>query len=205
MADAETLPPASAAVANRLEHADTLEGMPHAGTEAKGAGHHAEPTALGLDATMWVAGAMAILILVAIWKGVPRLIGGMLDKQIAAIRTRLAEAEQLRIEAEGLREENARKVAGVETQAAAMVAHADEEAQALVAKARKDADELVKRRTKMAEDKIAAAERAALDQVRAHAADAAAKAAAAIIAQKHDAGADKPLVDSTIAVLSRLN
>ncbi len=206
MANTQTLPPASAEVANRLENADKLEGMPHAGTEAKaGAEHHAEPTALGLDATMWVAAAMGILILVAIWKGVPKLIGGMLDKQIAAIRTRLAEAEQLRAEAEALRDEYAAKLAGVETQAAAMVAHADEEAKALVAKAKADADELVKRRAKMAEDKIAAAERAALDQVRAHAADAAAKAAAAIIAQKHDAGADKPLVDSTIAGLSRLN
>ena len=206
MADTQTLPAASAEVANRLEHADTLEGMPHAGTETKGgAEHHAEPTALGLDATMWVAAAMAILILVALWKGVPKLIGGMLDKQIAAIRTRLAEAEQLRIEAEALRDEYARKLAGVETQAAAMVAHADEEAKALVAKAKSDADELVKRRAKMAEDKIAAAERAAIDQDRARTAEAAAKAAAAIIAEKYDAGADKPLVDSTIAGLSRLN
>lgn len=204
MAD-ETLPPASAAVANRLENADKLEGMPHAGTEAKGTDHHAAPTALGLDSTMWVAAAMAILILVALWKGVPKLIGAMLDKQIAAIRTRLAEAEQLRTEAEALRDEYAAKLAGVETQAAAMVAHADEEAKALVAKAKKDAEDLVKRRTKMAQDKIGAAERAALDAVRTHAAEAATKAAAAIIAHKHDAGADKPLVDSTIAGLSRLN
>lgn len=205
MADTHPLPPASAEVANRLENADKLEGMPHTGTEAPGAAPHAEPTALGLDATMWVAAAMAILVLVALWKGVPRLIGGLLDRQIAAIRTRLAEAEQLRTEAEALRDEYARKLAGVETQAAAMVEHADEEAKALVAKARKDADELINRRAKMAQDKIAAAERAALDQVRARAAEAAAKAAASIIAQKHDAGADRPLVDRTIAALSRLN
>lgn len=201
----ENLPAASAEVANRLEHADRAEGMPHAGTGAPGAEHHAEPTALGLDATMWVAAAMAILLLVALWKGVPRLIGGMLDKQIAGIRARLAEAEQLRTEAEALRDEYARKLAGVETQAAEMVAHADEEAKALIAKAKVDAEELVKRRGKMAEDKIAAAERAAINEVRARTAEAATKAAATIIAQKHDAGADKPLVDQTIAGLSRLN
>jgi F-type H+-transporting ATPase subunit b len=205
MANTNELPPASAAVANRLEHADTAEGMPHAGTEAAGAVPHAAPSVLGLDATMWVALAMAILIAVAVWKGVPKLIGGMLDKQIAGIRARLDEAKALRAEAEALRNEYAAKLAGIEAQAAAMVAHAEEESRALVAKAQTDADELMKRRARMAEDKIAAAERAALDEVRAKVADAAAKAAAAIIAQKHDAGADKALVDRTIAGIATLN
>jgi len=205
MAEATNLPPASAAVANRLDQADKLEGMPREGTTTPGGPPHAEPKALGLDATMWVAAAMAILILVAIFKGVPRLIGGMLDKQIAAIRSRLDEARALRAEAEALRDEYARKIADIEAQAAQMVAHADEEARALIAKARLDADDLIKRRARMAEDKIAAAERAAIDEVRARTADAAARAAATIIAQKHDAGADKALVDRTIAGLSRLN
>ena len=50
-----------------------------------------------------------------------------------------------------------------------------------------------------------AAERAAVQAIRAKAAEAAAKAAATIIAQKHDAGADKALVDKTIAGLGRFN
>jgi F-type H+-transporting ATPase subunit b len=53
----------------------------------------------------------------------------------------------------------------------------------------------------MAEDKIAAAERAAIAEVRARAADAAANAAAKLIAQGHDAKADKALVDRTISTL----
>lgn len=201
----ENLPPASADVANRLDRADKLEGMPHAGTATPDGPPHAEPKALGLDATMWVAAAMAILIAVAIFKGVPRLIGGLLDRQIAGIRSRLDDARTLRAEAEALRDEYARKIASIEAQAAEMVAHADDEARALIAKAKADADELVKRRAKMAEDKIAAAERAAIEEVRARTADAAAKAAATIIAQKHDAVADKAMVDRTIAGLSRLN
>lgn len=200
----QALPPASAEVAERLEQADKLQGMPKASTE-KAAAPHVEARALGLDTTMWVAAAMAILLLVAIFKGVPKLIGGMLDKQIAAIRSRLDEAKSLRAEAEALRDEYARKIASVEQEAAAMVAHADEEAKSLIAKARADADDLVKRRAKMAEDKIAAAERAAIDEVRARTAAAATKAAAAIIAHKHDANADRALVDQTIAGLSRLN
>lgn len=203
---------ASDPVAHNLSQAEHGKGMPlppesgaKALTTEEGA-HHPEPASFGIvDATVWVSVAMAVFIAILLWKKVPGLITRGLDGQIAAIKARLDEAKALRAEAEALRDEYARKIASVEAQAAEMVAHADEEAKALIAKAKKDADELVKRRGKMAEDKIAAAERAALDQVRARAADAAAKAAASIIAQKHDAGADKALVDNTIAGLSRLN
>jgi F-type H+-transporting ATPase subunit b len=57
----------------------------------------------------------------------------------------------------------------------------------------------------MAEDKIAGAERTAIAEVRARAADAATRAAATIIAQRHGAEADKTLVDRTIAGLGKLN
>ena len=86
-----------------------------------------------------------------------------------------------------------------------MIAHAEAEAQALIAKANVDAAELVERRAKMAEDKIAAAERAALAEVRAKTANAAASAAAMLIAARHGADADKALVDRTIAGLGRPN
>jgi F-type H+-transporting ATPase subunit b len=201
-------------VAENLSEARHGEGMavPDTGVKAVTIEHggpseaHANPAIFGvLDATVWVSIAMAVFIALLIWKKVPALITRGLDGQIAAIKARLDEAKALRAEAEALRDEYARKIASVESQAAEMVAHADDEAKALIAKAKKDADELVKRRTRMAEDKIAAAERAALDEVRARTVDAAAKAAASIIATKHDAGADKALVDQTISGLSRLN
>src|SRR6185503_20188128 len=50
-----------------------------------------------------------------------------------------------------------------------------------------EAEALIERRTRMAEDKIAAEERSAVEQLRASAADAAAKAAARLIAERHDA------------------
>lgn len=186
--------------------------MPKTGRDAVkveqgGIGHenHPDPRALGLDGTAWVALAMAVFIVILLVRKVPAVITRLLDKRIAEIAARLDEAKRLRAEAEALRAEYARKIASVEAQAAEMIAHADEEAKALVAKAEADAAELVARRGKMAEDKIAAAERTALAQVRAKAADAATQAAAAIIAQKHDASADKALVDRTIAGLNRLN
>ena len=92
-----------------------------------------------------------------------------------------------------------------EADAAAMREHAHEEARQIVAKAEADAADLMTRRAKMAEDKIAAAERSAIAEVRAKAASAAAAAAADLIAQKHDAGADKAIVDRTIAGLGRPN
>jgi F-type H+-transporting ATPase subunit b len=55
----------------------------------------------------------------------------------------------------------------------------------------------------MAEDKIGAAERAAIAEVRAKAATAAAAAAELLIRQRHDADADKAMVDRTITTLGR--
>jgi F-type H+-transporting ATPase subunit b len=86
-----------------------------------------------------------------------------------------------------------------------MLAHADEEAKAVLAKAEADAQELTQRRAKMAEDKIAAAERSAVQAIRAKAAEAATQAAAALLAEKHGAEADKALVNRTIAGLGRPN
>ena len=62
---------------------------------------------------------------------------------------------------------------------------------------------LIARRKQMAEDRIAAAEAGALAEVRAATAKAATAAAAALIAEKHDANADKALVDQAIASVAK--
>ncbi|MFD1789735.1 F0F1 ATP synthase subunit B [Sphingomonas floccifaciens] len=203
---------ANANTAPTLDQAIHEEGVPKTGGEALttehggvGPANHPDPALFGLDATVWVSLAMAVFLAVLVVKKVPSLITGLLDKQIAGIRQRLEEAKQLRAEAEALRDEYARKLTDVETQTRDIVAHAEEEAKALVAKAEADAADLVTRRAKMAEDKIAAAERTALAEVRAKTADAATKAAAALIAAKHGADADQALVDRTISGLGRLN
>jgi F-type H+-transporting ATPase subunit b len=54
----------------------------------------------------------------------------------------------------------------------------------------------------MAEDKIAAEERSAIEQLRSTAADAAAKAAARLIAERHDAATDAKLVDQAITEIA---
>lgn len=165
--------------------------------------HHeeAEATAFGINAGGWVALAMLVVFGIMLKAGVPKLVAGLLDKQIAEIRKQLDEAKNLRAEAEALRAQYAAKIAGAEADAAAMVEHAKHEAEAIVAAAEVQTTALIARREKMAQDKIGAAERAALADVRATAARAATMAAQGLIEANHDAKADKALVDAAIAGL----
>jgi len=159
---------------------------------------HAEPTAFGLTAPAWISLAMIVVIAIMLWKKVPGAIAGALDSKIALIRDQLAEAETLRKEAEALKAEYEAKSAGAENDRKALLERAKHEAEEIVAKAKTDAEALIDRRTRMAEDKIAAEERSAIEQLRASAAEAAAKAAARLIAERHDAGTDAKLVDQAI-------
>lgn len=169
-----------------------------------GVEHQAGPKALGFDATMLVGLAMLIVVLAMLWKKVPAAIGKALDSKIAVIRTQLDEAAELRKEAEALKAEYEAKARAAEGEAAAMVERARHEAEAICAKAETDAQALVERRTRMAEDKIAAEERAAVQELRATAADAAARAAAKIIAERGDGATDRSLVDQAIAGIGRV-
>ena len=178
------------------EHAATTEA-------AEGHGPIAEPTALGLDATAWVALAMLAVIAIMLWKKVPAAIGRALDKKIAGIREQLDEAARLRAEAEALRAEYEAKAAAAGAEAEAMLGRARHEADMIVQQAKTDAAALVERRTRMAEDKIAAAERSAIAEVRAKAVTAATIAAERLIRDQHDATADRAMVDRTIAGLGR--
>jgi F-type H+-transporting ATPase subunit b len=159
---------------------------------------HAEPSAFGLTAPMFIGLAMLVVFAILAWKKVPAAIGKALDSKIALIRDQLAEAEALRKEAEALKAEYEKKAKSVDKDRKALMERAKHEADEIVAKAKSDAEALIDRRTRRAEDKIAAEERSAVDQLRATAADAAARAAARLIGDRHDAGSDAKLVDQAI-------
>ena len=180
------------------EHPEAVASVQH----DAGGGDHAVPNFYGITAPMFISAAMLVVIAVMIWKKVPAAIGRALDAKIAVIRNQLAEAEALRKEAEALKAEYQAKADAAEGEAAAMLERARHEADAIVAKAQADAEALVARRTRMAEDKIAAEELAAVKQLRASAADAATRAAARLIAERHDAGADAALVDRAIGEIA---
>jgi F-type H+-transporting ATPase subunit b len=176
-----------------VEHPEAVASVQH-----DGGALHEEPTAFGLAAPAFISLAMIVVIAIMIWKKVPGAIGKALDAKIATIRDQLAEAESLRKEAEALKAEYEAKAASADNDRAALLERAKHEAEEIVAKAQRDAESLVERRTRMAEDKIAAEERAAIEQLRASAADAATKAAARLIAERHDAGTDAQIVDRAI-------
>ncbi len=205
MADTDTAAKVIHAEGMAPEGAANAEGLQGHTTAPGGVEHVADPTALGLNSTGWVAVAAIVVIALMLWKKVPAMIGKMLDTRIAGIRSQLDEATALRAEAEALRAEYEAKAKTGHAEAEAMKAHAHQEAAAIIAKAKAGAEDLMARRARMAEDKIAAAERAAIAEVRARAADAATRAAAALIAEHHGADADKAMVDRSIAGLSRLN
>ena len=162
---------------------------------------HAEPTALGLTPTGWVALAMIAVFAIFLWKRVPAAIAKALDQQIATIRGRLDEAAALRSEAEALKAEYQKKARAADKEAKAMLERAGHEAEAIVAKANSDAEAMIERRTRLAEGKIAAEERAAINELRAAAASAATKAAERLIVERHDPAADARLVEQAIADL----
>lgn len=168
---------------------------------AAAAEHHEEATALGLGAGGWVALAMLVVFAIMLRAGVPALVAGLLDKQIAEIREQLKSASALRAEAEALRDQYAKKLANAENDAKALIDGARDEAKLIVEQAEAQTTALIGRRQKMAQDKIAAAERSAIAELRAKAAQAATEAARGLIASGHNAKADKALVDEAIAGL----
>ncbi len=176
-----------------------------AGDVVHGAAAHGveptEPAAFGIGPGAWVAASMAVLIVVMIWRKVPGIITGGLDKSIAEIKRQLDEAKSLRAEAEALRREYADKIANAERDAAAMLDHARHEADAIVAKAQTDTTAVIGRRERMAQDKIAAAERAAIADIRARTATVATTAARRLIKDGHTPEADKTLVDQAIGAI----
>jgi F-type H+-transporting ATPase subunit b len=171
-----------------------------AATEAPEA---AEPTAFGINAGGWIALAMVVVIAILLRGKLHRTVANSLDAKIALIRDQLAEAESLRKEAEALKAEYEAKAASADKDRQALLERARHEADEIVAKAKTDAEALVERRTRMAEDKIAAEERTAIEQLRAAAADAATKAAARLIAERHDAKTDEQLVNQAIGEIGR--
>jgi F-type H+-transporting ATPase subunit b len=169
---------------------------------AEPAGAEHEPTAFALNPGGWVALAMIVVLALLAWKKVHHAIGRALDGKIAMIREQLAEAEQLRKEAEALKAEYEAKAATVDKHREALLDRAQREAGDIVAKAKSDAEALIERRTRMAEDKIAAEERLAVEQLRASIAGAAANAAAQIISDRHDADTDARLVNQAITEIA---
>lgn len=126
-----------------------------------------------------------------------------LDGHAAIVRAELDEAAKLRAEAEAmLRDAQAQREAAL-AEARDVLERSRAEAIRIGQAAQAEAEASAKRRERMALDRISAAEKAAVTEVRETAADVAAEAARAVIAQTLTGHEDAALVDQAIAALPR--
>jgi F-type H+-transporting ATPase subunit b len=129
--------------------------------------------------------------------------GVALDQRAIRIRAALDEAEQLRNDARALLESLQAQRADAEAQAAQMLADAHAEAARLEAEAKVRLEDQIVRRTELADQRIANAERQAAAEVKAAAADLAARLTESILAKRLDGMTSDPLVDRAVAELGQ--
>jgi F-type H+-transporting ATPase subunit b len=154
----------------------------------------------------WVLVGFVLVIALLVWKGVPGMIGKMLDKRAAVIAAELEEAKRLRAEAAALLADYKTRAAGAEAEAQEIVAAARAEAVQFVEESRTALKAQIARREAAAKDKIAQAESAALNEIRGLAADTAIAAAHKLIAARLDEQrAGSLIVDSIKGLGEKLN
>jgi len=134
----------------------------------------------------WVGVGFVMVIALLVWKGVPGMVGKILDQRAAVISAELDEAKRLRAEAAALLADYKKRAAGAEAEARAIVEAAASEAALFQKESRIALEAQIQRRALTAQDKIAQAEAAALNEIRGLAADSAVNAAQKLIAGRLD-------------------
>ncbi len=146
----------------------------------------------------WEVLGFVLVIALLVWKGVPGIVGKMLDERAAVISAELDEAKRLRAEAAALLIDYQKRAAGAEAEAQAIVADARAEAARFAEEARAGLTTQIARREAAARDKIAQAEAAALNEIRSLAADAAVSGAQKLILARLDEKRASGLISDSI-------
>jgi F-type H+-transporting ATPase subunit b len=147
---------------------------------------------------VWVAVGFVLVIALLLWKGVPGMIGKMLDQRAAVISAELEEARRLRAEAAALLADYQKRAAGAEAEARSIVETATAEAAQFQRDSRAALEAQIARRAAAAQEKIAQAEAAALNEIRGLAADTAVNAAQKLIAARLDESRAQGLIADSI-------
>ncbi len=142
----------------------------------------------------WVAVGFVLVVALLVWKGVPSMVGKMLDQRAAVISAELNEAKRLRAEAAALLADYKKRAAGAEAEAQSIIAAATADAAQFQKESRVALEAQIARRATAAQEKIAQAEAAALNEIRALAADSAVNAAQKLIAARLDEARAKNLI-----------
>ncbi len=162
------------------------------------AAHEAEAATGFADPRLWLLFSLLILVAVAIWKNIPGLAAKALDERADRIARELAEARQLREEAQELLASYERRQREAEKEAEAIIAQAKKEAELMAKEASERLQDMLARRTEAAKRKIAQAEMRAAADVRAHAAALAADTAKVTLEKSLGKAAQNKLIDEGI-------
>jgi len=155
-----------------------------------------------LDAHFWVGVAFVIFLGVLIVAGVHKFAWKALGDAGEKVRAQLAEADELRAEAQRLLDNIKVEREAAEKHAAEMMANAEEQAKRLQVEANAKLAEQIERRGQLAERRIATAEAQATADVKAAAADLAAQMAERILSQRLAGAKTDPLIDTAIGQLA---
>ena len=159
-----------------------------------------------IDPEFFVLCGFIVFVGILVYFGAHTALLKALDARGEAIQKELDEAARLRKDATALLASFEKKRADAEANAAAIVAEAEAQAERLKKDAVERMHDFIARRTKQAEAKIAFAEAQAAADVRAVAADHAAKAAEIVLRDQMQGGGGADLVTREIAGLkARLN
>jgi F-type H+-transporting ATPase subunit b len=145
--------------------------------------------------------AFLVFIGILVWKKVPGLLGGLLDKRAAQIKADLDEARALREEAKVLLASYEKKQKDVQEQSERIIATAKAEAEAAATAAKADLAQSIARRMAAAGEQIASAEAAAIAQVRNQAINLAVAAAGEVLAKQSTAASAASSIDAAIATV----
>lgn len=157
-------------------------------------------------AELWVAVAFLVFVGILLYAGAHRTIASALDNRGSKIAAELEEARRLKEEAQKLVAEFKRKQREAEAEAESIVTAAKAEAERLASEAKAKLEDFITRRTRMAEEKIALAEHQAIADVKAIAAEAAAKAAEVLLGSAAHGDVAERLISGAISdVKTKLN
>lgn len=145
--------------------------------------------------------AFLVFVGILVWKKVPAMLGGLLDKRAVQIKADLDEARSLRDEAKALLASYDQKHKEVQDQSARIIAAAKADAEAAAVQAKADLKESIARRLAGAKDQIASAEAAAIAAVRDQAVTVAIAAAGEVLAKQSTAASASASIDAAIAVV----
>lgn len=154
----------------------------------------------------WVAIGFVIAIALLVWKGVPTMLGKMLDQRAAVIAAELEEAKRLSAEAASVLEDYRRRAQGAQAEAQLLMERAKTEALKLAEESRAALKLQLEQRLNAAKERIAQAEARALKELKAMAADAAVAAAQKLIRERLDEARTSALIADSIKDLgNKLN